>query len=327
MRTIPVLAVSFVVAIGIVFGRLVCAFVCPFGLVQDLIHRIPTPKIRLWRPLNYLRYVLLIALVFVFPYVLGLRTSGYVEVRTDPEEVPGEATLVKVTVENLDTVPVEGVSLEVKYLDKETGETVWADEEPHEYPDLVVPPGEKVELDPFEIDLMRTYEVDGEERETVLYVGSPQSDIVADAPYQLFYCRLCPAAALTVTVPNLFSEGDATLSERVAKSGLKLGILAAVLVMMVFIARPFCRMLCPLGAIYSLFNRQAFVTMKLDRVTCNECGQCDKACPLDLDVMKDLGGADCIQCGDCITACPQSSIARRIALPGTTAEPDRAPAS
>jgi ferredoxin len=327
MRTIPVLAVSFVVAIGIIFGRLVCAFVCPFGLVQDLIHKIPSPKFKLWRQLNYMRYVLLILLVFVFPYAFGLVTSGYLAVKREAEEIPGGVTEVRVTVENPDIVPVEGVTLEVKWLDKETKEDVWVDNEPHVFEDVVVPPGGTVELEPFEIELMRTHEVDGEDRETILYVGSPQSDVIAESPYYLFYCRLCPAAALTVTVPNLFSEGEATLSERIAKSGLKLGILAAVLVMMVFIARPFCRMMCPLGAIYSLFNRLAFVTMKLDFGTCNDCGLCDKACLLDLDVRKDLGGADCIQCGDCITACPQGSICRTVSLPGSTPEPSRAPAS
>ncbi len=98
------------------------------------------------------------------------------------------------------------------------------------------------------------------------------------------------------------------------KKGLRLGVLAAFLVLMIVSARPFCRVACPLGAIYSLFNRMSFVTMKIDD-TCNDCGTCSKHCPLDLDVAKDLGGADCIQCGDCIPACPHGSISRMVAFP------------
>ncbi|MGN0163621.1 MAG: 4Fe-4S binding protein, partial [Candidatus Ornithomonoglobus sp.] len=31
---------------GILVGRLVCGFLCPFGLVQDLLHKIPVPKLK-----------------------------------------------------------------------------------------------------------------------------------------------------------------------------------------------------------------------------------------------------------------------------------------
>lgn len=49
MHTIPVLAIGFVLAVGVVLGRLVCSFACPFGLLQDLLYRIPSPKIRVPR--------------------------------------------------------------------------------------------------------------------------------------------------------------------------------------------------------------------------------------------------------------------------------------
>lgn len=35
---------GFLMIFGALFGRLVCGFLCPFGLVQDLLHRIPLPK-------------------------------------------------------------------------------------------------------------------------------------------------------------------------------------------------------------------------------------------------------------------------------------------
>ena len=36
--------VGFMVFIGAIFGRFVCGWLCPFGLLQDLLHKIPFPK-------------------------------------------------------------------------------------------------------------------------------------------------------------------------------------------------------------------------------------------------------------------------------------------
>ena len=55
---------------GILFGRFICGFLCPFGLIQDLLHKIKTPKIKknkLTRVLSYLKYVILVLFVVVFP--------------------------------------------------------------------------------------------------------------------------------------------------------------------------------------------------------------------------------------------------------------------
>ena len=56
---------------GVVMGRLVCGLLCPFGLIQDLLHRIPGKKIKVPekadRPLRYLKYVILLVFVIVLP--------------------------------------------------------------------------------------------------------------------------------------------------------------------------------------------------------------------------------------------------------------------
>ena len=36
--------IGFVLALGVVFGRAICGFFCPFGLIQELIYKIPFPK-------------------------------------------------------------------------------------------------------------------------------------------------------------------------------------------------------------------------------------------------------------------------------------------
>ena len=38
--------IGFLMAVGALIGRVVCGFLCPFGLVQDLLHKIPVPKIK-----------------------------------------------------------------------------------------------------------------------------------------------------------------------------------------------------------------------------------------------------------------------------------------
>lgn len=57
---------------GVMIGRLICGFLCPFGLVQDLLHKIPTPKLstkKLW-PLRYIKYGVLASLVIALGLVL-----------------------------------------------------------------------------------------------------------------------------------------------------------------------------------------------------------------------------------------------------------------
>lgn len=66
----PYYALGVVLLFGALFGRLICGFLCPFGLVQELLHKIPTPKIRKsrWtRRLSYLKYVILAVFVVAIP--------------------------------------------------------------------------------------------------------------------------------------------------------------------------------------------------------------------------------------------------------------------
>jgi polyferredoxin len=60
---------------GLIFGRLVCGFLCPFGLIQELIHKIPFYKVKntkatFWRAAGYAKYVLLGIFVVAIPLLL-----------------------------------------------------------------------------------------------------------------------------------------------------------------------------------------------------------------------------------------------------------------
>lgn len=70
---------------GILFGRIMCGFLCPFGFVQDLLHKIPVPKLMvpkvIDKPLRFLKYGVLIFLVLLLPALIrdqfGLGTTYF----------------------------------------------------------------------------------------------------------------------------------------------------------------------------------------------------------------------------------------------------------
>ena len=47
---------------GLILGRTICGWLCPLGLIQELLHKLPTPKIRksrITRALTWLKYIIL----------------------------------------------------------------------------------------------------------------------------------------------------------------------------------------------------------------------------------------------------------------------------
>jgi len=55
----------------------------------------------------------------------------------------------------------------------------------------------------------------------------------------------------------------------------------ALLVLSIFVGRPFCRFICPYGAILSLFSRVSFMRVKITKKECINCQLCHNACPVD----------------------------------------------
>ena len=67
-KTIPFYIVGTLLLFGVIFGRVICGFLCPFGLIQELIYKIPSPKIKknkITKALSKLKYVILVVFVFV----------------------------------------------------------------------------------------------------------------------------------------------------------------------------------------------------------------------------------------------------------------------
>ena len=57
------------ILLGVLLGRFICGFLCPFGWFQELVHKIPTKKLstRRLRPLTYLKYAVLLVMVILLP--------------------------------------------------------------------------------------------------------------------------------------------------------------------------------------------------------------------------------------------------------------------
>ena len=63
---------GFLILLGVLLGRFICGFLCPFGWFQELLHKIPTRKLSTKRlkPLTYLKYAVLLVMVFLLPAFL-----------------------------------------------------------------------------------------------------------------------------------------------------------------------------------------------------------------------------------------------------------------
>ena len=205
---IPYYVVGLLVFFGALLGRAVCGFLCPFGFLQELIHRIPFPKkIKSFRGDKLLRRLkyLILALLVVLPLFFALTP---------------------------------------------------------------------------------------------------------------FFCKyLCPAGTLAGV---LLALADAAV--RPLLGGLfawKAAVLFALIALSLMIWRPFCKYLCPLGAVYGFFNRFALFRGELDADKCVRCGKCAAACRMGAEPTGNINSVECIRCGDCVRECPQNALKMGVVLKGS----------
>ncbi len=188
---------------ALMFGRMICGWLCPFGLVQELMYKIKTPKMKkspVTRVLSFLKYAILVFFVLIVPIMYAFR----------------------------------------------------------------------------------------------------------DTPLPTFCKYICPAGTL--------EGGLGLLSNKVNESYFsmlgplftwKFLLMVSILVGCVFIFRLFCRFLCPLGALYGLFNKISFFGIKVVGSKCTDCGLCVSHCKVDI---KHPGDQECISCGSCVDVCPTKAI-------------------
>ena len=63
---------GFLILLGVLLGRFICGFLCPFGWLQDLLHKIPGKKLstKKLKPLTYLKYAILLLAVVLLPAIV-----------------------------------------------------------------------------------------------------------------------------------------------------------------------------------------------------------------------------------------------------------------
>jgi len=124
----------------------------------------------------------------------------------------------------------------------------------------------------------------------------------------LSFCRICPAAAIQVTIPNLIMGGFTTISTLTI---VKFVVLAGVLVLAVLSSRSFCKVFCPIAAILAPLNLVSYWAVKPPVPACENCQRCDRYCPTDClpsaRIKKQVPpnrDTECIVCHDCQETCP-----------------------
>ena len=126
---------------------------------------------------------------------------------------------------------------------------------------------------------------------------------------EAWFSKLCPMGALEGGIPQPLIHPE--LRSMIGTLWYtKMAILAVTLVAMLFWKRPFCAVICPLGAIFSLFHRYSAVRIDYERERCVDCEICVRLCPQGLDPRREVNSHTCIGCLEC-EKCPYEAINTR----------------
>lgn len=117
------------------------------------------------------------------------------------------------------------------------------------------------------------------------------------------FCQyICPNGAFMELLTGL-AGGDA--AGYAVLFTLKAALLLLFLICCIIVFRPFCRFICPLGALYGIFSRISLLAVKFDPDKCTSCGACMKVCRMDC---SKPGDSECIACGKCVKICRQKAV-------------------
>jgi ferredoxin-type protein NapH len=86
------------------------------------------------------------------------------------------------------------------------------------------------------------------------------------------------------------------------------GVIVLLLVVEYIFPRTWCRVLCPVGKTYGLFNKVSLLKLKFQEGSCGECNLCDQVCYMNVKIARNidqpgLRDTNCIYCGRCAEGC------------------------
>ncbi|MDR2692103.1 MAG: 4Fe-4S binding protein [Dysgonamonadaceae bacterium] len=79
-------------------------------------------------------------------------------------------------------------------------------------------------------------------------------------------------------------------------------------VVFIIVYRPFCKFLCPYGALMGVINLFSPYRYRIDGEKCINCDKCAKVCKMNVNVHKTPNHPECLRCGKCRKACPKKAI-------------------
>ena len=135
--------------------------------------------------------------------------------------------------------------------------------------------------------------------------------VIAWITREPWFCKACPAGILEAGIPLVLADKGGDIRALVGwLFWSKIIFLTLVLALTIPIKRFFCRVFCPVGAIYSLFNRFSLVHLSIEKEKCKspKCGVCVAICPMDINVYDNPNQKECIRCLECVYKCPNIAV-------------------
>lgn len=90
--------------------------------------------------------------------------------------------------------------------------------------------------------------------------------------------------------------------------------------------RFFCKYLCPVGGLTSIYSRLGLLKIKIDHDKCKNCNVCARDCQMGVGIDKYISAKspaiidkNCICCGDCIDTCKLSALSYGLVSPLSSA--------